>query len=78
MNNIEPQKNCGPDQNRFWKLDHRSAICWNYFGLFRDFGLDHIFFSNYWQILVKSSRNKKDLNDVTGAPFSGFFFAAGS
>ena len=26
MNNIEAQKNCGPDQNRFWKLDHRSAI----------------------------------------------------
>ena len=33
MNNIEAQKNCGPDQNRFWKLDHRSAICWNYLGL---------------------------------------------
>ena len=31
-----------PSQNRHWKLVHRSAICWNYLGLFRDYGLDHI------------------------------------
>ena len=30
-------------QNRHWKLGHRSAICWNYLGLFRDYGLDNIF-----------------------------------
>ena len=28
--------------------------------------------------MIKSSRNKKHLNDVTAAPFSVFFFAAGS
>ena len=33
-------------QNRHWKLSHRSAICWNYLGLFRDYGLDHIFLRN--------------------------------
>ena len=27
---------------------------------------------------LKSSRNKKDLNDITAAPFSVLFFAAGS
>ena len=31
-------------KNRHWKLGHRSAICWNYLGLFRDYGLDPIFF----------------------------------
>ena len=29
-------------------------------------------------ILLKSSRNKRDLNDVTAAPFLVCFFAAGS
>ena len=29
-------------QNRH-KLGQQNAICWNYFGLFRDYGLDHIF-----------------------------------
>jgi hypothetical protein len=33
-------------QNRHWKLGHRSAVCWNYLGLFRDYGLDHIFLRN--------------------------------
>ena len=31
-------------QNRHWKLGQQSAICWIYLGLFRDYGLDHIFF----------------------------------
>ena len=29
-------------QNRHLKLGHRSAICWKYIGLYRDYGLDHI------------------------------------
>ena len=33
-------------QNRHWKLGHRSAICWSYLGLYRDYSLDHIFFRN--------------------------------
>ena len=28
---------------------------------------------NFLQVLLKLSRNKKDLNDVTAAPFSVFF-----
>ena len=32
---------------------------------------------NFLQVLLKLSRNKKDLNDVTAAPFS-VFFAVGS
>ena len=28
------------------KIRTASAICWNYLGLFRDYGLDHIFFRN--------------------------------
>ena len=36
----------GSEQNRRWKLGQQNAICWNYFGLFRDYGLDHIFFRN--------------------------------
>ena len=28
---------------------------------------------NVWQVLLKLSRNKKDLNDVTAAPFLVFF-----
>ena len=31
-------------QNRWWKLEQQSTICWNYFGLFRDYSLDYIFF----------------------------------
>ena len=31
-------------QNRHWKLGHRSAIRWNYLGLFKDYGLNHILF----------------------------------
>jgi hypothetical protein len=26
------------------KIGTANAICWNYLGLFRDYGLDHIFF----------------------------------
>ena len=33
---------------------------------------------NFLQVLLKLSRNKKDLNDVTAAAFFGVFFAAGS
>ena len=31
-------------QNRNRKLGYRSAIWWNYLGLFKDYGFDHIFF----------------------------------
>ena len=33
-------------QNPRWKLGQQNAICWNYLGLFRDYGLEHIFFKN--------------------------------
>ena len=31
-------------QNLYWKLGQQRAICWNSLGLFRDCGLNHIFF----------------------------------
>ena len=33
-------------QNLQWKLRHKSAICWNSLGLFRDNSLNYIFFRN--------------------------------
>ena len=33
-------------QNLHWKLGQQSAIYWNFLGLFRDYGLNHIFFRN--------------------------------
>ena len=35
-----------PCQNLYWKLGQQSAICWNSLGLFRDYGLSHVFFRN--------------------------------
>ena len=39
--------------------------------------VDNTLLAQNYRLLLKSSRNKKDLNDVTASPFS-VLFAAGS
>ena len=41
------------NQNLHWKLGQQSAICWNSLGLFRDYGLNHIFFRNKTFLFLK-------------------------
>ena len=49
----------GLSQNLYWKSGQQSAIFWNSLGLFRDYGLNHIFFRNKTFLFFKIKSWKK-------------------
>ena len=57
-------------------MGHRSALCWNYLGLFRDYGLDHIFFRyktfSFFRIKFSASVWKRILWSQNFNLFSSF------
>ena len=59
------------NQNHRWKLGQKNAICWNYLGLFWDYGLDHILIRNKtflffkiesWNLLFNQTTDRTIVN----------------
>ena len=72
-------------QNLQWKLGQQSAICWNSFGLFRDYSLNHNIFRNttflffkienwYFQHLFEREFCATSKNFNSFSPFRQFLF----